>query len=129
MYNFRHELEALKKAIPEGVEFKTNLQNQWDMGELPVIFLHPQSGGHGLNLQYGGHTMVIFSGSFSYEHMSQTMARIDRQGQDQTVVFHYLISTNTIDELIFQVLTDKENNQTRILDRLKEYANEKIRNR
>ncbi len=126
VYNFLHELAALKKAIPEAVEFSPAIQNQWDLGEVPVMFLHPQSGGHGLNLQYGGHTMVIFSGSFSYEQMSQTMARIDRQGQTAQCVFHYLIGVDTVDEMILQVLRDKEANQTRILNRLRDYAQAKL---
>jgi SNF2 family DNA or RNA helicase len=125
VYNFIHELAALKKAIPQGVEFSSSLQYQWDLGELPVIFLHPQSGGHGLNLQYGGHTMVIFSGSFSYEQMSQTKARIDRQGQKDIVIFHSLIAKDTVDEMIAEVLVSKEQTQTRVLDRIKEYARAK----
>ena len=129
VYNFIHELEALKVAIPEGVEFSPAIQNKWDLGEVPVLFLHPQSGGHGLNLQYGGHTMVIFSGSFSYEQMSQTQARIDRQGQEFPVVFHYLVAVETIDELIFQVLRDKEANQNKILNLIKEYARAKTNHR
>lgn len=129
VYNFRHELAALKKAIPQGEEFSAGIQNRWDIGEVPVLFLHPQSGGHGLNLQFGGHTMVIFSASFSYEHMSQTQGRIDRQGQEFPVVFHYLVAEGTIDELLLEVLRDKEANQTRILDRLKEYAHAKINHR
>lgn len=127
VYNFRHELEALKKAFPQGVEFSSPIQDPWDQGKVPLMFLHPQSGGHGLNLQYGGHTMVIFSGSFSYEHMSQTMARIDRQGQKTTPVFHYLIAKDTIDELILEVLRTKEKNQTRVLGRLQEYACAKLK--
>lgn len=127
VYNFRHELAALKAAIPEGVEFTPQIQNLWDLGEVPVLFLHPQSGGHGLNLQYGGHTMVIFSGSFSYEHMSQTMARIDRTGQGARCIYHHLVSVDTIDEQILEVLKDKENNQARVLARLREYAKERMK--
>jgi SNF2 family DNA or RNA helicase len=126
VYNFKHELAALKKAIPQAVEFSPAIQNQWDLGEVPVMFLHPQSGGHGLNLQYGGHTMIIFSGSFSYEQMSQTMARIDRQGQEARCVFHYLVATDTVDEVILEVLRDKEKNQTRVLKRLRDYAQAKV---
>jgi SNF2 family DNA or RNA helicase len=127
VYNFVHELAALKKAFPHGVEFSAEIQEPWDRGEVPLMWLHPQSGGHGLNLQYGGHTMVIFSGSFSYEHMSQTMARIDRQGQKATPVFHYLVGMDTIDEMILQVLRTKEKNQTRVLARIRDYAKAKLK--
>ena len=129
VYNFRHELAALKKALPDAVEFSLEIQEQWDAGEVPVMFLHPQSGGHGLNLQYGGHTMVIFSGSFSYEHMSQTKARIDRQGQTSPVVFHYLTAKDTIDELLLQVVQAKADDQKTTLDLLKGYALAKVNSR
>jgi SNF2 family DNA or RNA helicase len=127
VYNFKHELAALKKAFPHGVEFSAEIQEPWDRGEVPLMWLHPQSGGHGLNLQYGGHTMVIFSGSFSYEHMSQTMARIDRTGQKATPVFHYLVGVDTIDEMILRVLRDKEANQTRVMGRIRDYAKERLK--
>jgi SNF2 family DNA or RNA helicase len=73
--------------------------------------------------------MAIFSGSFSYEQMAQTMARIDRQGQENPVVFHSLVATDTVDELVVQVLQDKESNQKRVLEQIKEYARAKTSDR
>lgn len=129
VYQFLHELAALKKAFPAAKEFSSDLIDDWNAGKVPMMFLHPQSGGHGLNLQYGGHTMVIFSGSFSYEQMSQTMARIDRQGQKAPVVFHYLVVEDTVDDLLLEVFLKKERNQKRVLERIKEYATEKAHRR
>ena len=129
VYHFQHELAALQKAFPQGKRFTAEVADDWDKGRIPVLFLHPQSGGHGLNLQYGGHTMAIFSGSFSYEQMAQTMARIDRQGQENPVVFHSLVATDTVDELVVQVLQDKESNQKRVLEQIKEYARAKTSDR
>jgi SNF2 family DNA or RNA helicase len=93
-----------------------------------LLFLHPASGGHGLNLQYGSHTMVIFSASFSYEQMSQTKARIDRQGQEFPVVFHFLKSLDTVDELVLQVLEAKAQGMATVLSLVKEYANARRKN-
>jgi len=129
VYHFKHELAALKKAFPQGKEFSTDLMDDWNAKKIPLLFLHPQSGGHGLNLQYGSHTMVIYSASFSYEQMAQTMARIDRQGQTSPVVFHFLIANDTVDELILKVLDSKETSQTNVLNLIKEYANEKTNRR
>lgn len=122
LYNFNHELEGLKKAFKHGVVFDSPHIEAWNEGKIPLMFLHPASGGHGVNLQYGGHTMVIFSSSFSYEQMSQAMARIDRQGQADTVIFHSLIVRDSVDELIFETLSNKGHNQDSILKRIKEYA-------
>jgi SNF2 family DNA or RNA helicase len=129
VYNFQHELAALKKAFPQGVTLDKWNQKQWDAGKIPLLFLHPASGGHGLNLQYGSHTMVIFSASFSCEQMSQTKARIDRQGQEFPVVFHFLQSDDTVDELILAVLEAKAKTQATVLSLIKEYANAKANRR
>ena len=129
VYHFQHELDALKKAFPQGVTFTSELMPDWNAGKVPLLFLHPQSGGHGLNLQYGAHTMVIYSASFSYEHMAQTMARIDRQGQENPVVFHFLVAQDTVDELLLEVLDSKEANQNRVLTLIKDYANAQVNRR
>jgi SNF2 family DNA or RNA helicase len=130
VYQFQHELAALRKALPHGVMLDQGWnQKQWDRGEIPLLFLHPGSGGHGLNLQYGCHTMAIFSASFSYEQMSQTMARIDRQGQEFPVVFHFLIARDTVDELILSVLDRKATTQANVLSMVRDYANAQVNRR
>lgn len=125
VYHFQHELAALRKAFPHGVTMDQWNQADWDAGKIPLLFLHPQSGGHGLNLQYGSHTMIIFSASFSFEHMAQTMARIDRSGQVHPVVFHHIRSLDTVDDLLAAVLDRKERDQSTLLQMVKDYVNEK----
>ena len=117
------KLAALQKAFPYGVSLdKGWTQKQWDDKMLPLLFLHPQSGGHGLNLQYGSHTMVIYSASFSYEQMAQTRARVDRQGQTTLPVFHFLQAVDTVDDLLLEVLEAKKISQATVLSMVKEYA-------
>lgn len=125
VYHFQHELEALKKAFPFAVGLDQWNQADWDAGKIPLLLLHPQSGGHGLNLQYGSHTMVIFSASFSYEHMAQTMGRIDRSGQVHPVVFHHIRALDTVDDLLAAVLEKKERNQASLLQMVKDYVHAK----
>ena len=125
VYNFQHELAALRREFKHGVTLDEWNQKDWDEGKIPLLFLHPASGGHGLNLQYGSHTMVVFSGSFSYEQMAQTKARIDRQGQEFPVVFHFLESLDTVDELVRSVLETKATTQATVLSMVKDYANAK----
>lgn len=138
VYQFRHELEALQKTFPEGVVFgKTKTpgirsqdlsdrhKDLWNEGKIPLLFIHPQSGGHGLNLQFGGHVMIIFSGSFSYEQMSQVKKRLDRPGQVAAAVFHYLVAKNTVDNLLMEVQTQKAEDEGRFLELLKGYMDAK----
>ena len=125
VYQYKHELEALKKAFPQGRMFDGDAQKPWDKGKIPLLFLHPQSGGHGLNLQKGGHVMLIYSGSFSLEQMMQIRGRIDRTGQKHTPIFHTLLAVDTVDELLVQVLEDKAKTQSDVLKLVKRYAERK----
>jgi SNF2 family DNA or RNA helicase len=123
VYHFQHELAALREAFPEGVTLDQGwTQGEWDAGKIPLLFLHPASGGHGLNLQYGSHTMVVFSASFSFEQMAQTRARIDRQGQKFPVMYHFLKAVDTVDDLLLQVLERKQTTQANVLQMVKDYA-------
>ena len=55
-YNFQFDLAKLKKKYPhaEVVGEAEDFQKRWNAGKIPLLLIHPQSGGHGLNLQYGG---------------------------------------------------------------------------
>jgi len=121
MYQFQHELKSLMKHFPQGKVLASELVTPWNQGKVPLMFINPQSGGHGLNLQFGGHTMVIYSPSFSYEHMAQTMARIDRSGQEFPVTFHKLLAVGTVEELVYAVLDSKQRSQDSALDHIKQY--------
>ena len=127
VYHFKHELAALMKAFPKGQLYKPSLQKKWDKGKLPLVFIHPQSGGHGLNMQYGGHTMVFFSGSFSLEQMMQIRGRIDRTGQVYTPIFHSLVAVDTVDELLEKVISTKAKSQKQLLKLVRSYGKSKAR--
>ena len=66
--------------------------------------------------------MVWFGLTFSYEQYAQTIARIDRQGQNHSVVIHNLIAENTIDEMMQETLSMKATGQFQLLDSLNRYA-------
>lgn len=124
VYQFNHERDELMKRYPDAPKYSEEVQDAWDAGEIPIMFLHPQSGGHGINLQKGGCKMVVYSGTFSYEQMHQTMGRIDRSGQKNPVTFHLLVAPDTVDEMLLKVIEGKEKTQKAVLAMIKEYANE-----
>ena len=92
---------------------------KWNRGEIPVALIHPASAGHGLNLQSGGSTLVWFGITWSLELYQQTVARLWRQGQKQTVVVQHIIAKNTIDENIMAALEKKEHTQSALIDAVK----------
>ncbi len=119
-YRFKAELDALKAAFPtQGHTMdEDNIVAKWNAGKVPVLFAHPASAGHGLNLQHGGHTMVWTTLPWSLEEYQQANARLARQGQKFPVVIHHLLSPGTVDKAILDRLTEKKDVQQALLDHL-----------
>ena len=107
IYEFREDLRVLRNLLPglpylgAGVSDKQSAENirAWNAGELPFMGLHPASGGHGLNLQFGGADMAWIGPTWSPELWEQTIARIARPGQTRPVVVRVCVASRTVDEL------------------------------
>jgi hypothetical protein len=112
-YHFKSTLDRLKKAFPKAVVMGKDGKEEkaWNKGKVPMMFIHPQSAGHGLNLQHGGSTMVVFDLIYSLRYYLQLIGRIDRQGQTKPVVVYILIAKGTRDEDAYGALVDKEDGQ------------------
>ncbi len=119
-YSFRHDLERIKKRF----RFARKLENSadiedWNNGEIQLLLAHPAGAGHGLNLQAGGNIIVWFGLTWSLELYQQANARLYRQGQENAVIIHHLITENTCDERVLQSLQGKANVQEDLLNELK----------
>ncbi len=88
VYQFVDELARLRVAYPDGRELRdTGAVDAWNAGRLGVLFLHPASGGHGLNLQSSGCDLVVFLGPlWSSDRTRQVVARVCRRGNPAGVV-------------------------------------------
>lgn len=118
-YWFKHDFERIKERF-DIREIKTsNDIKDWNDGKIPVAVIHPASAGHGLNLQSGGSTLVWFGLTWSLELYQQTNARLYRQGQNETVVIHHIITKGTIDEDIIKALKRKDKTQSSLIDAVK----------
>ena len=115
------------KADKDRIEQRLNVREiqsaedieDWNKGEIQVGLIHPASAGHGLNLQQGGCTLIWFGLTWSLELYQQTNARLYRQGQNQTVVIHHIITKNTIDEDVMKALKRKERTQEALMSAVK----------
>lgn len=87
----------------------------WNRGEIPIMLVHPASAGHGLNLQFGGHTLIWTTLPDSNEHFGQTPARLNRLGQTNPVVVHTILTEGTIDMAMPGALSDKQASQQRLM--------------
>jgi SNF2 family DNA or RNA helicase len=120
-YNFKSDLARLQRRFPHGVALDKNPEtvSRWQRGEIQLMFAHPQSAGHGLNLQAGGCISVWFGMCWSLGNYQQFNARLHRQGQGRPVRIIHLIATGTIDERVMNVLSNKDAVQTNLLKALK----------
>ena len=118
-YWFRHDLSRIRKRF-DVRELKTSQDiADWNGGKIPVAVIHPASAGHGLNLQYGGCTLIWFGLTWSLELYQQTNARLWRQGQKEPVVIHHILTEGTMDEQVMAALNRKDETQAALIDAVK----------
>jgi SNF2 family DNA or RNA helicase len=133
-YWFQHDIARLKSLFPKAPNFKdcknerqlNKLQDDWNAGKHRVAFIQPASGGHGLNLQYGGNTLVFFSMLWSRELYAQVIERIGaaRQigipGRDHVMVKH-IIARDTVDEVMLATQRQRHVDERRMITLLRDY--------
>lgn len=118
-YRFKAEKEMLLKAFPEAETVdRPGFSERWNNGEIPMLLAHPASAGHGLNLQYGGHTIVWTTLNWDLEQWQQANKRLHRRGQKHPVVIHYLETPDTVDGAMKDVLDGKKTVQQALMDHL-----------
>ena len=124
-YNFRSDLQRIKKALPQAVELdkKSSTIDKWNKKQIPVLLAHPASAGHGLNLQRGGNIIVWFGLPWSLELYQQFNARLHRQGQENPVRIIHILGENTADDAVLESLQQKKETQDALLDFVKNIKN------
>ena len=118
-YRFKADLDLLVERIKGLVVYHPGAEDAWNRGEIKVLAANPQSAGHGLNLQAGGHIIVWYVMDPSLERYIQGNGRLDRQGQTHPVLVHHLVATGTVDEETVKVLDQRATIQEALLSRIK----------
>ena len=120
-YWYQHDMERIQERLSElkvgcaRLDKERNIR-RWNEGKIPVGLIHPASAGHGLNLQSGGNILVWFGLTWSLELYQQTVARLWRQGQKETVSVIHILAAKTIDEQIMHALETKDHTQRALID-------------
>ena len=117
-YQYKSDLAELKKRF-KGEELGHDNVERWNLDRIPLLFAHPSSAGHGLNLQHGGHIMVFFGVNYNLETYQQSCARLHRQGQTKPVIIHHILASGTLDDVVMQALANKDASQKNLMERLK----------
>lgn len=130
-YSFRHDLDAIMAAFPQAQQLQTaDDVDRWNSGQIKMLLAHPDSAGHGLNLQRGGHIIVWYGLPWSLEKYQQACGRLYRQGQKLPVTIYHLVAAGTIDEEVRKVLTGKTQRQDALINavkaRIERYDSERI---
>lgn len=120
-YWFQHDRARLEEHFPDGITFDGSNEQlkAWNNKEIPLMFVQPQSAGHGLNLQHGSHIMVFFSIPWSFELYGQAIGRLHRTGQDQQVIIHYLKMRGTVEDNIINRLVKKQFTHKDLMDAIR----------
>ncbi len=123
-YWFKHDRNRIMERLeslgykPKEIKSSEDIKN-WNFGKIPVALLHPMSGGHGINIQSGGHILVWFGLTWSLELYQQMNARLWRQGQKETVTIHHIITKDSVDEDVLEALERKDMTQDRLIEAVK----------
>ncbi len=101
----------------------------WNAQRYHLMTSHPQSIGHGMNLQFGSYTMAWFGQTFNLEHWLQMNGRLARQGQPNPyVIINVIMARDTVDEAVRVALDCKTRDQDGLRAALNDYRETK-RNR
>lgn len=126
-YNFQSDIHRLLKAFPKGRLLDHNPQTirDWNKGKIPILFGHPASMGHGLNLQDGGNIGVIFGPDWNLENYQQFQERNGpvrqlQAGHNRPYFLYHILARNTVDELVLQRLNSKKSVEEILREALKQ---------
>lgn len=121
-WTYKHDRDRLKQALkaykPKEISDPNAIQD-WNKGKIKVLLMHPASGGHGLNLQFGGHIIIWFGQTWSLELYQQLNARLPRPGQKKAVIINRVIGVETHDTEVIASQDRKDKTQNSLLEAIK----------
>lgn len=125
-YHFRSDLDRLKRAFKNGRAFDKNPQTlrDWNAGKIPLMFTHPASAGHGLNMQDGGNILAFFSINWNLEEHLQIIERIGpvrqiQAGYNRPVFIYYIMVKDTVEQMVLERLKSKRSVQDILMEAMK----------
>lgn len=128
-YHFKSDLARLKRAFPFGrvLDNDPATIRDWNAGKVRLLFAHPASAGHGLNLQDGGNILVFFGHWWSLEEYQQIVERIGpvrqmQAGHNRPVFIHHIVAADTVDEIVMARRETKRDVQDLLLEAMKRRA-------
>lgn len=108
--HFKPDTIRIMRAFPFARYLDKDPQTirDWNARRIPLLIAHPESAGHGLNLQDGGRHLAFFGHWWALEPHEQIIERIGptRQAQagrtTEPVFIHYIVARHTVDEIVMR---------------------------
>lgn len=116
-YWFKQDAKAIlgrfkdAEVLSSGAK-QRDIETRWNEGRIPLLLVHPQSAGHGLNLQWGGNNLCVYTIDWNAEYYEQVIERIGPTRQAQAglrrlVYIHRLLAHRSWDQVIAKNLGKK----------------------
>jgi SNF2 family DNA or RNA helicase len=128
-YQWKPDLELLLKRFPgtphigggvSPTRFR-EIKQEWNKGNLPILFCQPISVAKGLNLQGTRANGIWFGPTWDLEIYDQLNSRIWRVGQEFPVFINHILAEKTIESVVMDSLKAKHASSARLLTALKTY--------
>lgn len=126
-YHWRPTLARLIKHFPKGRVFDKDPATEaaWNRGEIPVMFAHAASAGHGSNLQDGGNILARFDLWWDFEQYDQILQRIGpvrqlQSGHKRPVFDYRIIAADTEDERVMLRHSSKRSVLDLLMDHMRD---------
>jgi len=110
---FQNDLNIVKKIVEESkrkfaeLSGRKNELQKWQNGEADVIGVQIQTGGVGIDLTRACYA-IYYSLGFSLGDYEQSRARVHRPGQERSVKYIHLVAKNTVDEKVYEALSERK---------------------
>ena len=142
-YAFKHDAVRLEKYLKnrfsnqrgnymhlgagsDGTKFN-EAKTRWNNKELDVLQVQPSIVAHGLNIQYGGHHIIMFGNTWNFEDYDQLIRRLYRPGQpNHKVVVHRMVAKGTIDKAMIMNLHNRGSEQEGFMVSLQNYKKQTL---
>lgn len=123
---FEHEYTRMKEQFPhskffndaKSIDDQKQLMSDWNAKKIPILFAHPASIGHGLNLQFGSSILILISLTYNREYYDQIISRFARRGQTEITKVYRLMVPGTVDDAVATALSAKAENEARLISAL-----------
>ncbi len=126
VYQFKSDLARLQKAYPKGIHLHSEAsEDAFKTGQIPYLFAHPASGGHGIDgFQLVTNVIVFFGEGWDLELRDQIIGRIGptrqmQAGFERPVFVYDIVAEDTIDEVVLDRHASKRSVQDLLLEAAK----------